>query len=91
MFVLCPCIHPENRFNKTTECGRRLVLCLFSKRGGENKKGLFTREKSGHHVSDAIASCFYLVVFSKRGKNTSRVWDGESWLRCLCLISWGFF
>lgn len=50
-----------------------LFSVSFQRGGGENKKSLFTREKSGHHVSDAIASCFYLVVFSKRGKNTSRV------------------
>lgn len=81
MSILYSRIHPEKRFSKTTEYGRRLV----SKRGGENKKGLFTREKSGHHVSD-IASCFYLVFFSKRA-NISHVLDDDLWLRCSCLIS----
>lgn len=47
---------------------------------GKIKKGLFTREKSGHHVSDDIASCFYPVIFSD-----------DLWLECSCLISWGFF
>lgn len=70
-----------------------MVRGLFSvsfQRGEGKIKKVFTREKSGHHVSDAIANCSYPVIFSKRGKNTSRVYGDESWLRCLCLISWVF-
>lgn len=61
-----------------------LFSVSFQRGEGKKKRSFHKGEIRTHHVSDT-ASCFYLVVFSKRA-NISRVEDDDLWLRCSCLV-----